>query len=152
MTNDTCLKSSMSPQYYKFVSTHDHEISGCTIISRLLHSRAPHLEGINGYFRSNLAILTFNNGEQLEDFHIRILILQQKIIFYGETVSPKIVLFRYMKVLSNDGKLKSFIGPKIADLIIFLDNNGKSALYKEGNVHGLYCYLEMIGVPITLTA
>ena len=37
MTNDTSVKSSMAPQAYKVVSTHAHEISGWTILSRLLH-------------------------------------------------------------------------------------------------------------------
>ena len=48
MINDTCVKSSMATQAYKVVSTHAHEISGWTIISILLHSRAPHLGRMNG--------------------------------------------------------------------------------------------------------
>ena len=40
ITNDTCVKSSMAPQAYKFVSTHAHEVSGWTILYRLLHSLA----------------------------------------------------------------------------------------------------------------
>ena len=67
----------MAPQAYKVVSTHAHEISVWTIISRLLHSRAPHLIGMNGDVQSDLSTLAFRNGEQLEDFHIRILRLQQ---------------------------------------------------------------------------
>ena len=38
----------MSPQVYKVVSTYDHEISGGTIITGLIHSHAPHLGGMNG--------------------------------------------------------------------------------------------------------
>ena len=38
MTNDTFVKSSMAPQSYKDVSTHAREISGWTILFRLLHS------------------------------------------------------------------------------------------------------------------
>ena len=52
---------------------------------------------MNGDFQSDLATLTFKNGEQLEDFHSRIIRLQQKIILSGETVSPKNILFWYMK-------------------------------------------------------
>ena len=37
------------------------------------------------------------------------------------------------------------------DIITFLDNNVKSAVYKGGNIHGLYCYLYIIGYPTTLT-
>ena len=37
MTNDTCVKFSMAPQAYKVVRTHAHEMSGWTILSRLLH-------------------------------------------------------------------------------------------------------------------
>ena len=77
MTNDTSVKSSMAPQAYKVVSTHAHEISGWTILSRILYSRAPHLGGMNGYVKSDLATLAFRNGEQLEYFHGRILRLQQ---------------------------------------------------------------------------
>ena len=67
----------MAPQAYKIVSTHAHEISGWNILFRLLHSRAPHLGGMNGDVQYNLATLAFNNGEQIEDYHSRILILQQ---------------------------------------------------------------------------
>ena len=77
MTNNTCVKYSMAPQAYKIVSTHYHEISGWTILSRLLHSRAPRLGGMNGDVQSDLVTLDFRNGEQLEYFHSRILRLQQ---------------------------------------------------------------------------
>ena len=78
----------MSPQSYKVVSTHAHKISGWKNISRLLHSHAPHLGGMNGDVQSNLATLAFKNIKQLKDFHSRILRLQQEIILSGETVSP----------------------------------------------------------------
>ena len=99
MTNDTYVKSSMAPQDYKVVSTHAHEISGWTILSRLLHSRAPNLGGMNGDVQYNLATLALNNGEQLEDFHSRILRLQQKIMLSREMVPPTRLLFQYMKAL-----------------------------------------------------
>ena len=62
MTNDTCVKSSMAPQADKIFSTRVHEISGWTIISRLIHSRAPQLGGMNGDIQSDLATLAFSNG------------------------------------------------------------------------------------------
>ena len=68
----------MATQAYKVFSTHAHEISVWTILYRLLHTRAPHLGGMNGYVQSDLATLAFKNGEQLEDFHSRILRLQQE--------------------------------------------------------------------------
>ena len=37
------------------------------------------------------------------------------------------------------------------DIIIFLENNGKSALYIGENIQVLYHYPEMIGAPTTLT-
>ena len=49
----------MAPQAYKVVSTRDHEISVWTILYRLLHSRAPHLGGMNDDVQSNLATLAF---------------------------------------------------------------------------------------------
>ena len=54
-----------------------------------------------------------------------------------------------MKALSNSDKLKAFIAPKIIYLITFLDNNGKSDVYKVGDMHGIYFYLEMIRSPKT---
>ena len=129
MTNDTCVKSSMAPQAYNVVSTHVHEISGWTILSILIHSRAPHLGGMNDDVQSDLATLAFRNGEQLEDFHSRILRLQQEIMLSGEIFSPARLLIQYMKALTKSEKLKAFIAPKMIDLITFLDKNGKSAVY-----------------------
>ena len=76
ITNYICVKSSMAPQAYKNFRTHAHEISGWDFLSRLLQSHAPQFGGINSYVQSDLATLELNNGEQLEDFHIIILILQ----------------------------------------------------------------------------
>ena len=39
----------------------------------------------------------------------------------------------------------------MTDLIKLPENNRKSSVYKEGKNHGIYCYLEMIGAPTTLT-
>ena len=99
MTNDTCVKFSTANQAYKVVRNHVHEISGWTILYRLIHSCAPHLGGMNGDVQSDIATLAFNNGEQLEDFHIRIIRLQQEIMIPGEIVSPTSLLFQYMKAL-----------------------------------------------------
>ena len=56
-----------------------------------------------------------------------------------------------MKSLTNIDKLRAFIAPKMTDLITFLDNNGKSAVYTGGDIHGIYYYLDMIVAPTTLT-
>ena len=106
MTNDTCVKSSMAPKSYKVVRTHAHKISGWTILSRLLHSRDPHLGVMNGDVQSDLATLAFRNGEQLEDFNSRIIRLHQEIMLSGEIVSSTRLLFQYMKALTNSEKLK----------------------------------------------
>ena len=55
-----------------------------------------------------------------------------------------------MKALTKSEKLRAFIAPKMIDLITFLDNNGKSAVYTGGDIHGIYRYIEMIGAPTTL--
>ena len=73
----------MEPQAYKIVSTHAHEISRCTILSRLLHSHTPHIGSMDGDVQSDLATLAFNNGEQLGYFHIRIIRIQQEIMLSG---------------------------------------------------------------------
>ena len=65
--------------------------------------------------------------------------------------SPTRLLFQYMKALTNIEKLRDFIAPKMTDLITFLDNNGKYAVYTGGDIHGIYSYLESIGSPTTLT-
>ena len=131
----------MSNQAYTFVSNHAHEISGCTILSRLLHSRAPQLGGMNADVQYDLATLAFKNGEQLKDFHIRILRLQQEIMITGEIVSPTRLLFQYMKALTNSEKLRAFIAPKITYIITLLDKEGKSAVYIGGDINGIYHYL-----------
>ena len=61
ITNEICVKSSMAPQAYKVVITHVHKISGCTVITRLINSRVPHLGGMNCDVQSDLAMLAFNN-------------------------------------------------------------------------------------------
>ena len=96
---------------------------------------------MNGDVQSNLATLACSNGEQLEYFHRRILILQQEIMLYGESVSPTRLLSKYMKALTKGNKLKAFIAPKMKDLITFLEKNGKSAVYEGGDIHGIYRYL-----------
>ena len=69
----------------------------------------------------------------------------------GEIVSPTRILIQYMKALTNSEKLKAFIGPKMTDLITFLDNNRKSSVYEGLDIHGIYSYLEIIGAPTALT-
>ena len=56
-----------------------------------------------------------------------------------------------MKELSKSDKLRAFITPKMTDVVIFFDNNGKYAVYTEGNIHVIYRYLEMIEDTTTLT-
>ena len=89
----------MAPQYYKFVSTRDHEISGWTIFYRLLHSHDTHLGVMKGDVQSYIATLALKNGEQLEYFNSRIIRLQQEIMFSEEIFSPTRLLFQYMKAM-----------------------------------------------------
>ena len=46
-----------------------------------------------------------------------------------EIFSPTRLIFQYMKALTKSEKLRSFIVPKMTDLITFLDDNGKYAVY-----------------------
>ena len=78
---------------------------------------------VNGDFQSDLSTLEFNNREQLEDFHRRIIILQQEIIICGESISPTRLLFQYMKEFPNSNKLKTLITPEMTYIIRFLNNN-----------------------------
>ena len=56
-TNDTCVKYFMELQACKVVKTHAHEISGWTILSRLLHACPTNIIGMNGYVQSVLSTL-----------------------------------------------------------------------------------------------
>ena len=87
-----------------------------------------HLSGIHFDVHSGLSTLAFKNGEQLEYFYIRIIILQQEIILSGENVSSTRLLFQYMKSLSKSDKLKALIAPNIKDPITLLEIKGKSAV------------------------
>ena len=73
----------MAPHFYKFFTTHAHEISGFTIIYRLIHELSPHIEGINGDIQYDLSTLSFKNVEQLEYFRSIIARLQQEINLSG---------------------------------------------------------------------
>ena len=64
---------------------------------------------MNGDVQYDLATLASNNGEQIEDFHRRILRLQQEIMLYGEIVSPTRLLIQYMKALTKSEKLKHLL-------------------------------------------
>ena len=57
-----------------------------------------------------------------------------------------------MKTFSNSDKLEAFIAPNIIYPVIFIYNNRKLAIYIEGEIHGLYCNLDMIGIPNNLTS
>ena len=92
---------------------------------------------MNGDVKSDLATLAFKNGEQLEDFHDRILRLQQEIMLSGEIISPTRLLFQYMKTLWKSDKPRYFIAPNMIDLIKLPYNNGKYAVYTGGNIHGI---------------
>ena len=69
----------MEPQAHKDVNAHAHEISGQKSISSIIHVCAPHLGGMNGDVQSDLVTLEFKNGEQLEDFHSRIIISRSSL-------------------------------------------------------------------------
>ena len=56
-----------------------------------------------------------------------------------------------MQALSNSTKLEVFIAPKMTDIITFLDPNRRLSVYIGVNIHGLNCYLEIIGSPNILT-
>ena len=106
---------------------------------------------MNGDVQSDLSTLAFKNGEKLEDFHSRILRLHQEIMLSGEIVSPNRLLLQCMKALVKCEKIRYYIAPKMADLITFPDDNGKSAVYTGGDIHGIYRYIDMLGAPTTLT-
>ena len=115
------------------------------------HARGTHLGGMNGNVQSDLATLKFQNGYQLGYFHSIVIRLKQEINLSGETVSPTRHLLQYTKVSSKSYKLKAYIALKMKDIITFPGNNGKWSIYTEGNIHGFYCYIEIIIAPTNLT-
>ena len=42
--------------------------------------------------------------------------------------------------MSKCDELKAFIALKMTDIITFIDNNGKLAIYKGLNIHVIYSY------------
>ena len=42
-----------------------------------------------------------------------------------------------MKTLKKGDKLKAFIEPNMKDIITFIENNGKSAVYEGGDINGI---------------
>ena len=86
---------------------------------------------MNGDVQSDISTTEFKNEEQLEDFRSTILRPQQEIMLSEEIFSPTRLLFQYIKALKKSEKLRAFILPKMTDIIPFLDNNGKSAVYTE---------------------
>ena len=93
--------------------------------------------------------LTYPHWISITENNLNILILQQEINLFGETVSLTIFLFQYMNLLSKRYNLKVLIAPKMTYLITLLDNSRKSAVYTGGNIHGIYIYIDMIGYPKT---
>ena len=65
---------------------------------------------MDGDVQYDLATLAFNNGEQLEYFHISILRLQQEIMLSREIFSSTRLLFQYMKVLTKTETILSTEG------------------------------------------
>ena len=118
----------MAHHAYKVVNNYAHDISGWSILSRLIHSSAPNLGKMNGDVQSYLSTLAFNNGEQPEYFHSTIIRLLHEIIISGETVYPKRLLLQYAKALSKSNKTKSLISLNMRDIITLLKNNRKLAV------------------------
>ena len=150
MTNYTCVKSSISSQAYKIVSTNYHEISGWKIISRLIHWCAPHLGEMNNYVQSDLFIL------ELKKRRTTWMILYQN----SQTSTGNYTLCRnYISyktyILVHEGMVK-----EIQNQRIYFNQDERSHhipwqqqktdLYTGVNIHGLYHYLEIIGSPMTL--
>ena len=94
LKNGACIKYSMAFQAYKVVTAHSHKISGWTILSRLLHTRAPRLVWIIGGVQCDLATLAFKQGEQLDFFLGGILTLHQEINVFHKVSLQQDVYFR----------------------------------------------------------
>ena len=56
-----------------------------------------------------------------------------------------------MKALPKSNKTKALNVTKMTDLTTLLYNNLKLAICTGGDIHGIYCYLEIIESPTTLT-
>ena len=54
-------------------------------------------------------------------------------------------------MLSKYDLLKALVTPNVTDIIIYIENHGKEVHYVGSDIHYIYCYLDMIGAPTTLT-
>ena len=66
-------------------------------------------------------------------------------------MSRTIILFQYIKYLTNYDRFKDFIVSKMMYFIKHLDRNGKEGLYSGSDVCDIYRYLYIIRAPNTLT-
>ena len=62
----------------------------------------------------------------------------------GEIFSTTRLIFQYIQALSKSNKIIAFIASNMINLITFLDNNRKLAVYIGVNINGVYRYLDMI--------
>lgn len=125
LMNNTYTNDNTAPQEYKVIIIHDHEVSGCNLISRIIHARSYHTRGINGDFKYDLSNLTFKQVKQLEEFHGSIISLHQEFFLSSETISPTRIIFHHMKALPNCDLIKNFIAPNIKYLIALIGIYGK---------------------------
>ena len=71
------------------------EISVWNILSRLLHALAPHLGGMNGDIKYELATLEFNKAKKIEGFNSSIIIIQQLVSWIATTVTSTTSYFTW---------------------------------------------------------
>ena len=114
LTKSEKLKAFMAPKMTDLITFIDTNKKYTEYNGGDIHGIYRYLEiigAING-FSFSLFVNAFRNGEQLEDFHSRILRLQQEIMLSGEIVYPTRIILQYMKALTNSEKLKAFMAPK----------------------------------------
>ena len=134
----------MDTQYYKVVRNNAHEISGWKIPFILKQKLYFHIGVRNGDVQFESITLTFKQWEQLKDFHRKILILQQGIKLFGETVSTTRIILQRMKEFNNCDKAKAFIETKTIELITHLNKNGKPVFKTVVNIYDINCYVKII--------
>ena len=66
-------------------------------------------------------------------------------------MSPKRLIFQYMKLLTKFDGLKTFISPKMMVIIIYPDHHGKEASCSGSGIHYLYIYIDIIGAHANST-
>ena len=95
---------------------------------------------MDGDDQSNLSTLTSITENNLKIFTLEYSDLNSKLTSLDKLYPLKDFTSSKWMNMSKCDELKAFIALKMTDIITFIDNNGKLAIYKGLNIHVIYSY------------